>query len=361
MFSSRGRKPFPWPLPAIAILLLLVGWVAIARADQFAETGGRYLRQQLLWSALGLASMLVATRPQTRMFMRLSYAALAVTLLFLAAVYWFPAVNGAQRWIRWGPFSLQPSEFAKLAFVMALARYLSHRKSTNRLPGLIPPLLLACLPIVLILKQPDLGTAMVFVPVLAIMLFAAGARTVDLAKFAIVGLLSIPLLWTQMSREQQSRVTALFAQAQAGERPADDGYQLYQSKQMLALGGHGGSLMFGDAVDDFSVYRLPEAHTDFIFSVVGERLGWLGAGSVLLLYSLLIWRGAIIAATTQDPFGQLLAVGITALFGVQALINTSMTVGLLPVVGLSLPLISYGGSGLLAHCVALGMLMRVGR
>jgi cell division protein FtsW (lipid II flippase) len=128
---------------------------------------------------------------------------------------------------------------------------------------------------------------------------------------------------------------------------------------MLALGGTAGSLIRGDAVDDRAVYHLPAAHTDFIFSVLGERLGWLGTGGVLSLFCLLVGRGLAVAAATREPFGRLLAAGIAALFGVQALINTGMTVGLLPITGLSLPLVSYGGSGLLAHMLGLGLLLNV--
>jgi cell division protein FtsW (lipid II flippase) len=192
------------------------------------------------------------------------------------------------------------------------------------------------------------------------MLFAAGARSEDLGKLLFVGLLLAPLLWSQMSREQRSRVTSLLTQTPAGKKPGGDGYQLYQSKQMLALGGWRGSALDGDAVDDHGVYHLPEAHTDFIFSVLGERYGLLGAAGVLLIYVWLVFSGLRVAAGTREPFGRLLAVGCSALIGVQALVNTGMAVGLLPVTGLSLPLVSYGGSGILAHALAVGLMMNVG-
>jgi cell division protein FtsW (lipid II flippase) len=191
------------------------------------------------------------------------------------------------------------------------------------------------------------------------MLYGAGARHVDLAKAALCGMACLPVLWTQMSREQRSRVTALAEQTAPGETPTDDGYHLHQAKQLLAMGGVWGSLWAGEPVDDSAAYRLPEDHTDFIFTVIGERLGWFGAAAVLGLVVLLSWRGLAIAESTQEPFGRLVAVGVVALFAVQSLINTAMTVGLLPITGLSLPLVSYGGSGLIAHSAALGLLLNI--
>lgn len=352
-------KRLPWSLLAIVVPLIGLGLLAIFRADELIS-GTRFAQRQAVWAALGLAAMFVATLPSYRVLCRWSYAIYCGSLVLLLVVYLFPPVNGAQRWIRVGPLGLQPSEFAKLAFVLALARYLMYRENHRRLAGFCVPMLMSLAPLLLILKEPDLGTALVFPPVLLAMLWAAGARTSDLLKVVLAGALLSPLLWTQMSREQRSRVTALFEQNHAAERPTDDGYHLHQSKQMLALGGAPGSLINGEAVDDRAVFHLPAAQTDFIFSVLGERLGWLGSGGVLLLFCLLVGRGLAVADATREPFGRLVAAGIAGLFGVQALINTGMTVGLLPITGLSLPLVSYGGSGLLAHLLAVGLLLNVG-
>ena len=215
-------------------------------------------------------------------------------------------------------------------------------------------------PVFLILKEPDLGTALVFLPVLLVMLLAAGARLFDLSVVALVGLLLVPVLWTQMSREQRSRVTALFNQSVPGEKPSDDDYQLYQSKQLLALGGMWGSWIQGQAVEDPAAYHLPAAGTDFVFSMIGERFGKAGAIMTLLLFTLLVGRSLAIAAATQDPFGRLLVAGLSSLIAVQMLINIAMTLGLTPVTGLSLPLVSYGGSGMLTQGFALGLILNVG-
>jgi cell division protein FtsW (lipid II flippase) len=175
----------------------------------------------------------------------------------------------------------------------------------------------------------------------------------------LAGLLVLPFLWTQMSREQRSRVTALFEQNAPSETPTAGGYHLHQSKQMFALGGLWGSFLTGAVIDDPAAYHLPEAHTDFIFAVIGERFGLWGTGLVLIFFCLLAWRGAALAAATREPFGRLVAAGLVSLFAVEVAVNTSMTVGLAPITGLSLPLVSYGGSGLLAHLVALGLIMNV--
>jgi len=353
-------RRLPWSIVAVAAALVCLGWLGLARWEDLAEGGGRVLRQQMVFSALALAAMFGLSLPNYRVFCRLSYAAFVLSLLLLVAVYFFPAINQAHRWIRVGPLGLQPSEFAKVAFVLALARYLMYRQNYRRLRGLVVPLALTTLPVLLILKEPNLGTAAVFLPVLFAMLFAAGARRGDLLRVALLGMLLMPLWWTQMSREQKSRVTALFEQPPAQQRPSDDAYHLHRAKQMLALGGPWGSLLAGQPTDDPAAYRLPEARSDFIFCVLGERFGLLGLAAMLGLFGVLAWRGLVVAAATREPFGRLLAVGVVALLAVQVLINTAMTVGLLPITGLSLPMISYGGSGLLAHGIALGLLLNVG-
>ncbi len=359
MFSGLWASRFPWTVLLIAAALVWLGWIGIVRSEELAGTAGRYGRQQAIWAVVAASAMFFAAAPSYRLLCRWSYGLFAIALGLLALVYFFPAVHGAHRWIRFGGLSLQPSEFAKVAFVLALSRYLMYRDNYRRFRGLAMPLLLALMPVVLILREPDLGTSLVFLPVLFIMLCAAGARHSDLCKLLLCGLACLPLLWTQMSREQRSRVTALFEQTAPGAAPTDDGYHLHQAKQLLAMGGIWGSLIAGEPVDDPAAYRLPEDHTDFIFIVIGERLGWFGNFAVLALVVLLAWRGLAIAEAMHEPFGRLVAVGVVALFAVQALINAAMTVGLLPITGLSLPLVSYGGSGLVAHAAALGLLINI--
>ncbi len=360
MERSAWIRRLPWSILALVFCLMLLGWLGIGRSEQLAGSMGRLLQRQLAWSLICFSTMLLVTVPNYRILARWSYPAFFVSVVLLVAVYWFPPVNGAQRWIRFHGVGLQPSEFAKLAFVLGLARYLMYRESYRQLGGLFVPLALVMVPLLLILKEPDLGTALVFLPVLFTMLFAAGARRRHLALSVVVAVAVLPLLWSQMSREQKSRITALGEQTHAGEKPTDDGYHLHRAKQVLALGGWSGSFMAGETTDDHSVYDVPEPHTDSIAVVIGERFGLLGWAVMLLLFLGLTWRGLAVAQATREPYGRLVAIGVASLLATQVIINTGMLVGLLPITGLALPLVSYGGSSLLANCLAIGLLLNIG-
>ncbi len=349
-----------WSLALVATVLTLVGWLAIARSEQLMDRDAGHLRHQMIWSAIALAVMLAITWPNYRLLTPWSYVAFGLALVLLTAVYFFPAINHAHRWIRLKDVGFQPSEFAKVAFVLALARYLMYRDTDHRLTNLLLPLGLMIVPMLLVLREPDLGTSLIFPPVLLAMLWAAGARRRDLTLLIVIGLLLLPVMWAQMSAMQRSRVTALWEQTAPGEHPTRDGYHLHQAKQMLALGGTWGRALAGVALPDHSAYNVPEVHTDSIFAVLAERFGLWGAGLVLLLYALLVWRSLAIAGSIREPFGRLVAVGLASLVAVQVLINTGMIVGLLPITGVPLPFLSYGGSGLVSNFLALGLILNIG-
>jgi rod shape determining protein RodA len=353
-------RQIPWMVPLLAGVLMTCGWLGIARCEEIAEVAPGTVGHQMIWSILALGVMIAAAIPNYRLASRWSYAGFATLLLLLVAVYFFAPINGAHRWIRVGGAGLQPSEFAKVAFVAALARYLAYRDTCRQFRGLLPPLAMALMPLWLILKEPDLGTSLVFVPVLLAMLFAAGARVPHLATIVLLGVATTPALWSQMSRDQRSRVTALWEQNVPHQSPTPAGYHLNQAKRMFTLGGFWGSAIETDAGDAAIERRVPEPHTDSIFSVLGERYGIVGCGVILLLYCLLVWRGLAIARETREPFGRLVVVGVVAMIGFQAVINTGMLTGLLPITGLPLPLVSYGGSGLIANALGLGLVINVG-
>jgi cell division protein FtsW (lipid II flippase) len=348
----------PWEMVACIAALMLLGLSGIARGDELAHAG-EFFSRQIVWIVLALAAMIVAMLFPYRVYRYYSYAALAASILLLLAVYFFPEKWGSRRWIPLGLMNLQPSELAKLTFILALARYLMYRDNVRRLKGLAIPFAIALVPLGLILKEPDLGTALLFLPVLAAMLLAAGARLRHLVCIGCLGAAVSPVFWLAISTEQKSRITALFLQRDGGQAPTGDGYHLHQSKQVLALGGIAGSQFSGMTVDDPLAYHLPACRTDFVICMVGERWGLIGTLGVLGLYLLLFARGLLAAARTREPFGRLLAVGVMTLLATQTIINLGMTVGLAPVTGITLPLLSYGGSSLLFTSLALGLVMNV--
>ncbi len=304
--------------------------------------------------------LFVTATANYRLAARWAYLALGAAIVLLVAVFLFPPVNGAHRWIRALGIGFQPSEFAKLAVTLALARYLAHRNVRERFADLLPPLAIALVPVWLVLKEPDLGTSLVFLPMLFAMLYVAGARRRHLFALALVGLSAVPALWSQMSHDQRSRVTALWQPDEPDRAPTPAGYHLHQAKRLFALGGLWGSALGGDVDDDLTIdRRVPEPQTDSIFCVLGERYGIAGCAVVLLMYALLMWRGLAIAEQAREPFGRLIVVGVMATIGFQVVVNAGMLVGLLPITGVPLPLVSYGGSGLIAHAIGLGLVMSV--
>jgi cell division protein FtsW (lipid II flippase) len=337
----------------------VIGLAAIARGDEL-DGGGQLWGRQLEWILLAACALFAATVPHYRLLRHVCYPVFFGCLLLLAAVFLTQSRNGAQRWIPLGPIAFQPSELTKLAFIVALAAYLVHQRSYREMKGLLVPFAIALVPMGLILREPDLGTSLIFLPVLFAMLFAAGARVKHLVFVVLLAIPLLPLMWVGMSAEQKSRIVTLFVQHDGGPAPTGDGYHLHQSKQVLALGGVRGSQFSGPMIDDPQAYHLPASRTDFVYCLVGERLGLMGGIATLLIYLALFAGGLRIAARTREPFGRLLAVGVVTLIAAQTVINTGMTVGLMPVTGITLPLISHGGSSLVTTAVALGLLLNVG-
>ncbi|HID21817.1 MAG TPA: rod shape-determining protein RodA, partial [Planctomycetaceae bacterium] len=261
--SDRLQR-LPWGIVVCTAFLLGVGLTAIARGDELAG-GSPLATRQFVWIVIGSAGLVGATLPPYRVLRSWSYPVFALSLGLLAVVYVMPSRHGAHRWIPLGPINFQPSELAKLAYIFALAHYLMYRDNYRRLTGLLIPFLLTLLPVGLVLREPDLGTSLLFLPVLFAMLFAAGARPRHLLLVCALGLALTPLLWMGMSAEQKSRVVTLFLQKDGGPTPRGDGYHLHQSKRVLALGGVWGSELTGPATFESAAYHLPAARTDFVF------------------------------------------------------------------------------------------------
>ena len=352
-------RRFPWTIFIVCLAITALGLCGLVRADGlYGRT--QLVERQIVWWFLAMLAMLAVLLVPYRLLSQLSPWFFLGTLLLLAVTLFMPPINGSRRWIPLGLFDFQASEPARLAYIMALATYLMYRSSQRNMGGLIPPLLMAFFPMLLILREPDLDTALLFLPILYTMLFAAGARTRHLVAAAIPGLLSLPLLWTQISPEQQSRIVSVFTQRDGGAAPTGDGFHLHQSKQILALGGYWGSRSQEEPpLDDPAAWQLPASRTDFIFVMIGERFGFPACAILLLLYCVLICKGLLVARRTREPYGRLVCVGVITLIAVQTLLNTGMTVGLLPITGTTLPLCSYGGSSLISTYAGIGLVMNI--
>ena len=328
--------------------------------------GPRTVRQ-ILYFLTGIGLMLVALWPSYQKIGRYTYLAYGITLVMLILLVvdryvdlpLIPVRNHARRWISLGPLSLQPSEFMKLVLILTLARYLRFRNSYRRWRGLILPFGLTLVPMGLILMQPDLGTMLMLLPVLFMMLFVAGARLRHLALIVLLGCASLPMFYIYgMKPYQRERVQILFKQNVDDVRwHMGPGYQLRQSKIALGSGGVAGEGWGQGVFIDKSL--LPEEHNDFIYAILGHQSGFIGCVLVILAYSTIVFFGLEVATVTNDPFGRLLAIGVIVMIVVQALLNISMTVGLAPITGMTLPFVSAGGSSLWANFLALGLLVNV--
>ena len=276
-------------------------------------------------------------------------------VMLLAVMLFGQTALGAQRWIQLGPISLQPSEFSKLIMIICLASVLEERIGRlNSIHDLLPIAAYVGVPFLLVLKQPDLGTSLVFMAIFFGMIFVSGIKIRLLVGIFLAGLASTPILWHFMKDYQKMRIMVFL---DPNVDPLGSGYHIIQSK--IAIGS---GMLFGKGLFEGTQSQLnflPENHTDFIFAVVGEELGFVGAVVLLILYLIVMWRGIQIAREAVDMFGRLLAVGITSMLAFHVLVNVGMTTGIMPVTGIPLPLMSYGVSSLTTNIMAITILMNI--
>ena len=357
----RKLTPDSWLL-AVTLILLSIGVVmvysasAIVAADRFRDPYF-FLKKQVFWAALGCAALWLALRTDYRRLERfvpflLAGAALLLVLVLVPGLG--VSVNGSRRWLRLGPLSFQPAELAKLALVVYLAAFLARKREQlgEFRRGLLPPLLIGGGFATLVLLQPDLGNSLVLLVLTLGLLFVAGAPTKGLLMIVVPALpLGALAIWMA-----PYRLRRVFAFLDPWQDPRGSGFQIIQS--WLALGG-GGPFGRGMGESKQKLFYLPEAHTDFIFAIIGEELGFLGAALVVGLFAVLVWRGLRIGLRAADPFGAYLALGITVLVATQTLVNLGVVTGMLPTKGLPLPFLSFGGSALLVTMVATGVLLNI--
>lgn len=352
----------------LALLISAIGVLSIY-SSTYRKEGIQWestYQRQLLWVALGVAFFFLLSGINYRRIWDATYLLYAAAALLLLLVFILGVVRlGAQRWLRLAWFTFQPSEITKLIIVIFISRYFSAKSvddvslkvgKMGPLRGLVLPLVFVAVPIVLIMEQPDLGSAMMILFVFVVMLFVSGVRMRYLVIFIILGLLSLPLFWHMLRDYQRDRLMVFL---NPNIDPLGAGYTVIQSKIAIGSGGIFGKGWLSGTQSQ--LHFLPESHTDFIFATFAEEWGFMGSCLLLFLYYLIIREGIRIARRTADNFGKLLAMGISLMLGLQVIINIAMNLGMAPVVGLPLPLMSYGGSSIIVTFIALGILANIDR
>lgn len=319
---------------------------------------GFFLKKQIAFALLGLLLMVLAATFDYRLvkvYAPIAFGA-AVLLLFLVLTPIGSESSGSQRWITLLGFQFQPSEIAKLAVVAMLAAYLSEIRGGPTLEHLWRATGISVLPMILVFFQPDVGTSMVFAVILIGLLVAAGAKAKHIGVLALVAMFAVFGAF-RVGIVQDYQVARLTAFVDPEADPQRAGYNKEQAEIAIGAGGiTGRGFLSGTQTNlDF----VPEQHTDFIFTVVGEELGFVGALLLLMLYGLLLWRGFRIAMLSKDLFGTLLALGIVTMLAFQIFVNVGMTVGIMPITGIPLPFVSYGGTALVTNFLAVGLLLNL--
>lgn len=358
--SKISVKRLDFGLLMAAVILMIFGIVSIASATHFEFWGNEdqtwYVKRQG-WFILGSLSVAwFSLRFDYRFLKEISPMIYGLTVLLLLLVMFVgQSALGAQRWLQIGPISIQPSEFAKLAMIIVLGAFLADK--VNRLKywsDILPVFLVVGIPAALVLKQPDLGTALVFFGILMGTIFVAGIPWKKLGILFGGALLALPVFWHFLHDYQKSRLLVLLDPMRD---PLGAGYHVIQSQIAVGSGRFFGKGLFYGPQSQLNF--LPENHTDFIFSVVGEELGFIGSAFLILVYGYLLYRSLRIAGEARDDFGMMLATGIASMWAFQLLVNVGMTIGVMPVTGIPLPFVSYGLSSLLTNIAGLAILQNI--
>ena len=394
---DRLRSYLPgvsWPIIAAMLALMVISVLAVRIAEAADPSLRGCTARQIAYVAVAIVAFAAAAVVPYQRIGRGAYVWFALNLGLLVLVLFLPPIRHSHRWINLRLFQVQPSELAKLTYIVALAWYLRYRENYRRIVGLLPPFLLTLVPAGLILIEPDLGTALLLFPTLLFMLFMAGAKLRHLLAVVAVaaGVVFMPIpedvtgkdsptvagrkalaYWRgtvggreyilaaatlkAMEPHQLSRIEGWLRQSDPAVAMTK-GFQLQQSIIILGSGGLRGQGVLRERNLHFRM--LPDDHTDFIYAVVGGQWGFLGCAGLMIVYAAIFICAVEIASMTDDPFARLLVVGVMALLGSQIFINVGMTMGLMPITGMTLPLVSFGGSSMVVNAAALGLLVNVG-
>jgi rod shape determining protein RodA len=352
MPRSVDLSKFDWALFVIVCFFSTLSFFFVwsASSEQFAY-------KQIVWIGIGMGICFILLIFDYFVIAKFSYVYYSIVLIGLLLVLLFgKTVYGAKRWLMLGPVTIQPSEFMKIALILALSRYFMYKDNISKISNILIPLFLTILPMLLIIKQPDLGTSLTLLPVFFAIVYIAGARLKYIFYVIMIGLSSIPLFWFFVLKSyQKARVISLLWPEKVSD--LDEGYHKIQSLIAIGSGGFWGS-GWGTGVQS-QLNFLPQGHTDFIFSVIAEEWGFLRSFVILCSYLVFLACSIGIALKTRESYGRLIVTGFTAMFATQIFINVAMTVGLAPITGLTLPFISYGGSSLLSSFIALSFILSV--
>ncbi|MFG0246305.1 MAG: FtsW/RodA/SpoVE family cell cycle protein [Phycisphaerales bacterium JB052] len=382
LIKGGGRNPEPisrvlrpvnwgWVTVVASLLLSLLGVYAIDMGlnenlnPSFGQLSTTAIKQ-FIFMLMGIVACLVIMLPHYKLVSAFAwlYFIICIALLVFLLVPGIPSSivtprNGARSWINLGVTDFQPSEITKIAFVLGVAQYLRFRTQHRRLTGLIVPGIIAAIPVGLITVQPDLGTASLFVPALFAMLIAAGARLRHLTLIVLCAAMSAPIAYPFMRPHQKARIEAIVKQFQGDESTNFDINFQSSRAQMLIAAGQVTGTPEPTARALVRYNALPERENDMIFAVVVARFGLLGGMAMLGLYALWVIGALIVAASCREPMGRLIAVGLPAFIATQVIINVGMNVGILPIIGITLPFLSAGGSSLITCWIMTGLLMNV--
>lgn len=352
--DRRFLRTFDYGTLLVLAILLGIGTLAVASAATGQDVD--LARRQAVFAGAGLLTALVMGTIDYRRFTGNAYLIWGLGLIGLVAVLLFaPRISGARSWLRLGGFGLQPSEFAKIAVMLALARLFADREPRPfGLRGMLMPALLVAAPVALTAVQPDQGTAATFLPILVAMAWVAGLQLRTIGTLAGLGVVAAPLWYLTLRDYQRDRLVSFLSPE---SDPLGTGYQLVQSKIAVGSGGFLGKGLFSGTQSQLNF--LPEQENDFIMALMGEELGFLGVAVVLLLYLLLVVRIIQGAYASRDRAGAYVCIGTAALLTFHLAVNVGMVIGYVPITGIPLPLLSSGGSSVLATCIAVGLAISV--
>ena len=356
--SQRFWKDFDWPLFAAAILLSIISVTEIYSSTLTLQSENYFIRQ-MAWVGVGVVCLfIVAALDYHAICEHIPWLYLMAVLVLLYTLVFGTTVSGSQSWIAFGSARFQPSEFVKMVVVLALARYFSELRSNRYMnfAQIVKDGIICGVPTLLVALQPDLGTALTYMPALAVGLFIRGVRPAAVVSLVLIFVLVLPIAWFFLKDYQKDRILTF---AHPERDPLGRGYQVIQSKIAIGSGGLLGKGLFKGSQNQLGF--LPERHTDFIFSVVGEELGFLGVIVSLGLLVFIVFRLMDNARTARDNLGLFIAMGMVGIYFFHIVVNVGMVIGFMPITGIPLPFLSYGGSSILTAFVALGLVISVRR